>query len=42
MEELLGIVTVRRTNDREIPLEEFSMAQALSAGETVRVEEIVM
>ena len=42
VEELLGIVTVRRADDREVSLEEFSMAQALSAGETVRVEEIVM
>ena len=38
VEELLGIVTVRSADDREVSLEEFSMAQALSADETVRVE----
>ena len=42
MEELLGVMTVRRADGREIPLKELSMAQALSAGETVRVEEIVL
>ena len=42
VEELLGIVTVRRADGRDISLEELSVAQALSAGETVRVEEIVI
>ena len=36
VEELLGIVTVRRADGREVSPEEFSMAQALSADETVR------
>ena len=42
VEDLLGIVTVRRADGRDISLEELSVAQALSAGETVRVEEIVI
>ncbi len=40
-EHLLEILTIRRADGREIPLEELSMAQALSAGETVRAEEVV-
>ena len=42
VEDLLGVVTVRRADGRDISLEELSVAQALSAGETVRVEEIVI
>ena len=41
-EDLLHILTFRRGDGREVSLQEFSMAQALSAGETVRAEEIVM
>ena len=41
-EDLLRLLTFRRDDGREVSLEEFSMAQALSAGETVRAEEIVM
>ena len=41
-EELLDVLTVRRADGREISLEELPLAQALSVGETVRVEEIVM
>ena len=40
-EHLLEILTIRRADGREISLEELSMAQALSAGETVRAEEVV-
>ena len=42
VEELLGILTIVRADGREIPLQELSVAQALSAGETVRAEEIVI
>ena len=40
-EQLLSLLTVRRADGREISLEELSMARALSAGETVRAEEVV-
>ena len=42
VQELLGVITVRRADGEEISLEELSMAEVLSAGETVRTEEIVM
>ena len=42
LEELLRTVTFRRGDGREVSLEELPMAQALSTGETVRAEEIVM
>ncbi len=41
-EELLDMLTFRRADGREISLEEFPLAQALSTGETVRAEEIVI
>ena len=41
-EQLLEVMTIRRANGSEVSLEELSMAEALSAGETVRAEEIVM
>ena len=41
-EQLLEVVTIRRADGREISLAEFPLAQALSAGETVRAEEIVI
>lgn len=41
-EALLEIVTFRRSDGREVSLSEFPLAQALSAGETVRTEEIVL
>ena len=41
-EELLQTLTYRRADGREISLHEFPIAQALSTGETVRAEEIVM
>ena len=41
-EQLLEVVTFRRADGREISLEEFPLAQALSIGETVRAEEIVI
>ncbi len=40
IEQLLNVVTVRRADGREISLQEFSVAQALQANETVRAEEI--
>ena len=42
LEELLNLMTCRRADGREISLMEVSMAEALSAGETVRAEEIVL
>ena len=41
-EELLNMLTFRRADGREVSLEEFPLAQALSTGETVRAEEIVI
>ena len=41
-EQLLEVVTFRRADGREISLEEFPLSQALSTGETVRAEEIVL
>ena len=41
-EDLLGTLSFRRADGREISLEEFPLAQALSTGETVRAEEIVI
>ncbi len=42
VEELLGEITARRADGREIPVRELLLPRALSAGETVRVEEIVL
>ena len=41
-EQILEALTVRRADGREVSLAEFPFAQLLSAGETVRAEEIVM
>ena len=41
-EALLRVLTVRRADGSEVSLEELSLAQALSPGETVRAEEIVI
>ena len=41
-EQLLDKITLVRADGREVSLEEFSMAEALSAGETVRAEEVVL
>ena len=41
-EQLLEVLTFRREDGREISLQEFPITQALTAGETVRAEEIVM
>ena len=41
-EQLLDILTIRRADGREVSLEDFSVAQLLSAGETVRAEEVVL
>lgn len=40
VEKLLGLVTIRRADGREIPFPEFPIAQALKTSETVRAEEI--
>ena len=42
LEELREVITFRRADGREIALDEFPLAQALSTGEIVRLEEIVM
>ena len=39
-ERLLGMVTIKRADGREIPFQEFPVAQALKTSETVRAEEI--
>ena len=41
-EQLLEFLSFRRADGREISLQEFSLAQALSTGETIRAEEIVI
>ena len=41
-EQLLDILTIRRADGREVSLADFSVAQLLSAGETVRAEEVVL
>ena len=41
-EQLLDVLTFRRADGREISLDEFPLAKALSTGETVRAEEIVV
>ena len=41
-EDLLGILTCRFADGREISLDEFPLARALSRAETVRAEEIVL
>ena len=41
-EEILEVVTVRRSDGRELSLERLSLAQALSVGEVVRAEEVVI
>ena len=42
VEQLLQILTVRRHDGREFSLEDLAVARALSAGETVRAEEVVL
>ncbi len=41
-EDLIRVLTLRRGDGREVSLDEGTLAQMLSAGETVRVEEIVL
>ena len=41
-EQLLDALTCRRADGREVSLKEWPLAEALSAGETVRAEEIVL
>ena len=42
LEQLLEVLTFRRADGQEVSLEKLSVAQALSTGETVRAEEIVL
>ncbi len=42
LEDLIELITCRRADGREIALDEFPLAQVLSTGETVRLEEIVL
>ena len=42
MEQLLEVLTFRRADGREVSLREYPLVQALSSGETVRAEEIVI
>ena len=42
VEQLLQVLTVRRHDGREFSLEDLAVARALSAGETVRAEEVVL
>ncbi len=42
IEQVLGVVRVRRDDGREISLEDFPLSRALSSGETVRAEEMVL
>ena len=41
VEQLLEVLTFRRADGREVSLQELTLPQALSAGETVRAEEVV-
>ena len=41
-ETLLDVITCRRADGREVSLREFPLAELLSAGETLRAEEIVL
>ena len=41
-EDLLDVVTFRRADGREVSLREFPVVEALSSGETVRAEEVVI
>ena len=42
IEQLLEVVTFRRADGREVSLKEFPLVRALSTGETLRAEEIVI
>ena len=42
LEDLLAVVTYMRSDGREVSLRELPLSEALSAGETVRAEEIVL
>ena len=41
-EQLLDVLTFKRADSREVSLTEYPLAQALSTGETVRAEELVL
>ncbi len=41
-EQLLGVITCRRADGREVALDRLPLAQALSSAETVRAEEVVL
>ena len=42
MKAILGVLTLRRPNGQDIPLDELPTERAISTGETVRAEEIVL
>ncbi len=42
VEQILNTLTFRRADGRKVSLEEFTLAEALSTGETVRAEEIAL
>ncbi len=42
LENLLEVVTIQRADGREMSLEDLSLAEVLSTGETVRAEEVVL
>ena len=42
VDQVLEVLTFRRADGREVSLSDFPLAQAMSAGETVRAEEIVL
>ena len=41
-QDILGVLTFRRADGREVSLREFPIAEALRAGETLRAEEVVI
>ncbi len=41
-EDLLDVVSIRRADGRELSLQKLPIAEALSAGETIRAEEVVI
>ena len=41
-QDLLGVLTFRRADGREVSLQEFPIAEALRSGETLRAEEVVI
>ncbi|MYC05632.1 MAG: response regulator [Chloroflexi bacterium] len=42
LEEIIGVLTVRRADGREVSLQEFPLVETLSDAETIRAEEVVI